>query len=87
MIQNGSVRKALTWSGAMAVFGLASLVLPVAPSFGQEGPEKPEVKEKHKVGLGFMGFFVKAVVEALKAYPLAVALLLAVAYPRRSKLG
>ena len=50
MIQNGSVRKALTWTGAMAVFGLASLVLPVAPSFGQgEGPEKPEVKEKHKV--------------------------------------
>jgi bla regulator protein BlaR1 len=51
MIQNGSVRKALTWTGAMAVFGLASLVLPVAPSFGQEGPEEPEVKEKHKVEL------------------------------------
>jgi bla regulator protein blaR1 len=50
MIQNGSVRKALTWSGAMAVFGLASLVLPVAPSFGQgEGPENPAVKEKQKV--------------------------------------
>ena len=49
MIQNGSVRKALTWTGAMIVFALASIVLPVAPGFGQEGPEKPEVKEKHKV--------------------------------------
>ncbi len=31
---------------------------------------KDTFKEKHGVGLGFMSFFVKAVVEALKAYPL-----------------
>jgi 2-oxoglutarate dehydrogenase E2 component (dihydrolipoamide succinyltransferase) len=30
---------------------------------------KDRFKEKHGVGLGFMGFFVKAVVEALKAHP------------------
>lgn len=30
---------------------------------------KDRFKEKHQVGLGFMSFFVKAVVEALKAYP------------------
>jgi 2-oxoglutarate dehydrogenase E2 component (dihydrolipoamide succinyltransferase) len=30
---------------------------------------KERFKEKHNVGLGFMGFFVKAAVEALKAYP------------------
>jgi 2-oxoglutarate dehydrogenase E2 component (dihydrolipoamide succinyltransferase) len=30
---------------------------------------KDRFKEKHGVGLGFMSFFVKAVVEALKAYP------------------
>ncbi len=30
---------------------------------------KDRFKEKYGVGLGFMGFFVKAVVEALKAYP------------------
>jgi bla regulator protein blaR1 len=51
MIQNGSVRKALTWTGVLAVFGLASLVLAVAPSFGREGPEKPEVKEKPTIEL------------------------------------
>jgi 2-oxoglutarate dehydrogenase E2 component (dihydrolipoamide succinyltransferase) len=31
---------------------------------------KDKFKEKHAVGLGFMSFFVKAVVEALKSYPL-----------------
>jgi 2-oxoglutarate dehydrogenase E2 component (dihydrolipoamide succinyltransferase) len=31
---------------------------------------KDRFKEKHGVGLGFMGFFVKAVVEALKGHPL-----------------
>ncbi|MCC6418333.1 MAG: 2-oxoglutarate dehydrogenase complex dihydrolipoyllysine-residue succinyltransferase [Gemmataceae bacterium] len=31
---------------------------------------KDRFKEKHDVGLGFMSFFVKAAVEALKAYPL-----------------
>src|SRR5262249_46145871 len=31
---------------------------------------KDRFKEKHGVGLGFMGFFVKACVEALKAFPL-----------------
>lgn len=31
---------------------------------------KDRFKEKHDVGLGFMAFFVKAAVEALKAYPL-----------------
>jgi 2-oxoglutarate dehydrogenase E2 component (dihydrolipoamide succinyltransferase) len=30
---------------------------------------KDRFKEKHDVGLGFMSFFVKAAVEALKAYP------------------
>jgi len=30
---------------------------------------KERFREKHGVGLGFMGFFVKAVVEALRAYP------------------
>jgi 2-oxoglutarate dehydrogenase E2 component (dihydrolipoamide succinyltransferase) len=30
---------------------------------------KGQFKEKHSVGLGFMSFFVKAVVEALKAFP------------------
>jgi 2-oxoglutarate dehydrogenase E2 component (dihydrolipoamide succinyltransferase) len=30
---------------------------------------KDKFKEKHGVGLGFMSFFVKAVVEALKAFP------------------
>jgi Pyruvate/2-oxoglutarate dehydrogenase complex, dihydrolipoamide acyltransferase (E2) component, and related enzymes len=32
---------------------------------------KDKFKEKHGVGLGFMSFFVKAVVEALKAFPTA----------------
>jgi 2-oxoglutarate dehydrogenase E2 component (dihydrolipoamide succinyltransferase) len=32
---------------------------------------KDRFKERHDVGLGFMSFFVKAAVEALKAYPLA----------------
>lgn len=32
---------------------------------------KDRFKEKHGVGLGFMSFFVKACVEALKAHPLA----------------
>jgi 2-oxoglutarate dehydrogenase E2 component (dihydrolipoamide succinyltransferase) len=32
---------------------------------------KEKFKEKHGVSLGFMAFFVKACVEALKAYPLA----------------
>ena len=32
---------------------------------------KERFKEKHGVGLGFMSFFVKAAVEALKAFPLA----------------
>ncbi|MCI0461976.1 MAG: 2-oxoglutarate dehydrogenase complex dihydrolipoyllysine-residue succinyltransferase [Gemmataceae bacterium] len=31
---------------------------------------KDRFKEKHEVGLGFMSFFVKACVEALKAFPL-----------------
>jgi 2-oxoglutarate dehydrogenase E2 component (dihydrolipoamide succinyltransferase) len=31
---------------------------------------KDRFKEKHGIGLGFMSFFVKAAVEALKAYPL-----------------
>ncbi len=31
---------------------------------------KDRFKEKHGVGLGFMSFFVKAVVEGLKAYPI-----------------
>ncbi len=31
---------------------------------------KEEFEKKHGVGLGFMGFFVRAVVSALKAYPL-----------------
>jgi 2-oxoglutarate dehydrogenase E2 component (dihydrolipoamide succinyltransferase) len=31
---------------------------------------KDRFKEKHDVGLGFMSFFVKASIEALKAYPL-----------------
>ncbi|HEX4590318.1 MAG TPA: 2-oxoglutarate dehydrogenase complex dihydrolipoyllysine-residue succinyltransferase [Gemmataceae bacterium] len=31
---------------------------------------RDKFKEKHGVGLGFMSFFVKAAVEALKAYPL-----------------
>jgi 2-oxoglutarate dehydrogenase E2 component (dihydrolipoamide succinyltransferase) len=30
---------------------------------------KEKFKEKHGVGLGFMSFFVKAAIEALKAYP------------------
>jgi 2-oxoglutarate dehydrogenase E2 component (dihydrolipoamide succinyltransferase) len=30
---------------------------------------KDKFKERHNVGLGFMGFFVKAAVEALKAFP------------------
>jgi 2-oxoglutarate dehydrogenase E2 component (dihydrolipoamide succinyltransferase) len=30
---------------------------------------KDRFKEKHSVGLGFMSFFVKAVVESLKAFP------------------
>ncbi len=30
---------------------------------------KEEFEKKHGIGLGFMGFFVKAVVTALKAYP------------------
>lgn len=51
MIQNGSVRKALTWTGAMIVFALASIVLPVAPSFGQDGPEKNDPKDKPTVEL------------------------------------
>jgi bla regulator protein BlaR1 len=40
MIQNGSVRKALTWTGATIVFGLACIVLPVSPGFGQDDPAK-----------------------------------------------
>jgi 2-oxoglutarate dehydrogenase E2 component (dihydrolipoamide succinyltransferase) len=32
---------------------------------------KDKFKEKHSVGLGFMSFFVKAAVEALKAFPMA----------------
>ena len=32
---------------------------------------KDKFKEKHGVGLGFMSFFIKAAVEALKAYPAA----------------
>ncbi|WP_020468580.1 2-oxoglutarate dehydrogenase complex dihydrolipoyllysine-residue succinyltransferase [Zavarzinella formosa] len=32
---------------------------------------KDKFKEKHGVGLGFMSFFVKASIEALKAFPLA----------------
>jgi 2-oxoglutarate dehydrogenase E2 component (dihydrolipoamide succinyltransferase) len=32
---------------------------------------KEKFKEKHGVGLGFMSFFVKAAVEALKAFPVA----------------
>ena len=32
---------------------------------------KDKFKEKHGVGLGFMSFFVKAAIEALKAFPLA----------------
>src|SRR5436190_2861235 len=32
---------------------------------------KDKFKEKHGVGLGFMSFFVKAAVEALKTFPLA----------------
>jgi 2-oxoglutarate dehydrogenase E2 component (dihydrolipoamide succinyltransferase) len=31
---------------------------------------KDSFKERHGVGLGFMSFFIKAVVEALKAYPI-----------------
>jgi 2-oxoglutarate dehydrogenase E2 component (dihydrolipoamide succinyltransferase) len=31
---------------------------------------KDKFRDKHGVGLGFMGFFVKAVVEGLRAYPL-----------------
>jgi len=31
---------------------------------------KEEFEKKHAIGLGFMGFFVKAVVSALQAYPL-----------------
>jgi 2-oxoglutarate dehydrogenase E2 component (dihydrolipoamide succinyltransferase) len=31
---------------------------------------KDKFKEKHAIGLGFMSFFVKAVVESLKSYPL-----------------
>lgn len=31
---------------------------------------KDAFKEKHDVGLGFMGFFVRSCIEALKAYPL-----------------
>lgn len=31
---------------------------------------KEEFEKKHAIGLGFMGFFVKAVVSALEAYPL-----------------
>jgi 2-oxoglutarate dehydrogenase E2 component (dihydrolipoamide succinyltransferase) len=31
---------------------------------------KDEFREKHEIGLGFMAFFVKASVQALKAYPL-----------------
>jgi 2-oxoglutarate dehydrogenase E2 component (dihydrolipoamide succinyltransferase) len=34
------------------------------------GRYKERFQEKHKVGLGFMSFFVKACVEALKAFPL-----------------
>jgi len=34
------------------------------------GQYKERFKEKHGVGLGFMAFFVKAVIEALKAHPL-----------------
>jgi beta-lactamase regulating signal transducer with metallopeptidase domain len=45
MIQNGRVRKALSWSGAVVVFGLASLVLPVAAGFGQDAPDKQKKAE------------------------------------------
>ncbi|VTS06725.1 2-oxoglutarate dehydrogenase complex dihydrolipoyllysine-residue succinyltransferase [Tuwongella immobilis] len=31
---------------------------------------KDKFKERHKVGLGFMSFFVKAAIEALKAFPM-----------------
>lgn len=40
MIQNGRVRKAMSWSGAIVVFALACLVLPVAAGFGQDSPDK-----------------------------------------------
>lgn len=40
MIQNGRVRNALSWSGAIVVFALASVVLPVTAGFGQAGPDK-----------------------------------------------
>lgn len=36
---------------------------------------KDSFKEKHGIGLGFMGFFVKAAIEALKEYPLVNAMI------------
>jgi len=36
---------------------------------------KDKFKETHGVGLGFMSFFVKASIEALKAFPLANAVI------------
>lgn len=49
MIQNGSVRKALSWTGAVAVLVLAGIVLPVAPSFGQESPKAENTEKPQRV--------------------------------------
>jgi beta-lactamase regulating signal transducer with metallopeptidase domain len=45
MIQCGRVRKALSWSGAIVVFALACLVLPVAAGFGQDSPDQEKKAE------------------------------------------
>ncbi len=48
MIQNGRVRKALSWSGATIVFALAGLILPVAAGFGQDSPDQKK-KAEHQL--------------------------------------
>jgi 2-oxoglutarate dehydrogenase E2 component (dihydrolipoamide succinyltransferase) len=41
----------------------------MAPTFALRAKHKEAFKEKHDVGLGFMSFFTKAVVRALKEFP------------------
>ena len=41
----------------------------MSPIFALRAEFKEEFKAKHNVGLGFMGFFTRAVVRALKLYP------------------
>src|SRR5262249_42881696 len=52
-------------TATLTTFNEADLSAVMAP----RNRHKDRLKEKHGVGLGFMGFFVKACVEALKAFP------------------